>query len=108
MIDAGYLALLLALIQPYVALPPRKKLLANFSDRWVCPASGNFSDPLRGLAYSPFAVIGWASVLADSAGALLIVVLLARAGDSGILRGAAAGPVEAGMPTDRTWERGRC
>jgi hypothetical protein len=32
-----------------------------------------------GLAYSPLPVIGWASVLADSAGALLIVALLGEA-----------------------------
>ena len=32
-----------------------------------------------GLAYSPFSVIGWASVLADSAGALLIAALIAEA-----------------------------
>ena len=31
-----------------------------------------------GLTGSPFAAIGWASVLADSAGALLIIVLIAR------------------------------
>src|SRR5207302_9207882 len=32
-----------------------------------------------GLAHSPFSVIGWASVLADSAGALLIIALLGEA-----------------------------
>src|SRR5580765_4652042 len=78
MTDAGYLALLLALIQSYVALPrKRKKLLAGWfvSGGLLLPV-GIFLIHYVGLAYSPFAVIGWASVLADSAGAVLIIVLL--------------------------------
>src|SRR5258708_4207596 len=59
MIDAGYLALLLA---GGVLLP-----------------AGIFLIHYVGLAGSPFAAIGWASVLADSAGALLILVLIVQA-----------------------------
>jgi len=108
MIDAGYLALLLALMQPYVALSaPNKKLLAKlFSDRWATPAMGNFPYPLCGLDYAPLPVIGWASVLADSAGGLLIVVLLVEGwGFWNYVRGRRAGPVEPELPKDRTWER---
>src|SRR5881394_1870757 len=74
MTDAGYLALLLALVQPFVVLPPkRRKLLAGlFVLGGLCLPVGIFLIHYVGMAYSPFAVIGWASVLADSAGALLI------------------------------------
>ena len=106
MTDAGYLALLLALVQPFVALPPgRKKLLAGlFVTAGLLLPVGIFLIHYVGLAYSPFAVIGWASVLADSAGALLIVVLVAEAyGFWKFLdRG---GTDEPELPADRTWER---
>src|SRR5437763_10069752 len=76
--DAGYLALLLALVQPYVALSNwRKKLLARlFLLGGVLLPIGIFLIHYVGLAYSPSSVIGWASILADSAGALLIVALI--------------------------------
>lgn len=81
MTDAGYMALLLALLQPYVAFPQRTKrlLAALFVTGGVSLPVGIFLIHYVGLAYSPFAVIGWASVLADSAGALLIVVLIGEA-----------------------------
>jgi hypothetical protein len=107
MTDAGYLALLLALIQPYVALPQRrKKLLAGlFILGGLLLSVGIFLIHYVGLAYSPFAAIGWASVLADSAGALLISVLLAEAyGFWRLLHGAGYGG-EPELPNDRTWER---
>jgi hypothetical protein len=108
MIDAGYLALLLALIQPYVAFSaPRKKLLAKlFLTGGLLLPVGIFLIHYVGLAYAPFPVIGWASVLADSAGALLIVVLLVESwGFRNYLRDRSAGPVEPEPPKDRTWER---
>jgi hypothetical protein len=81
MTDAGYLALLLALLQPYVALPAqrRKRLAGLFLAGAVLLPIGIFLIHYVGLAYSPFAVIGWASVLADSAGALLILALVGEA-----------------------------
>jgi hypothetical protein len=81
MIGAGYLALLLALLQPFIAFPhrPRRLLAALFLTGGVLLPVGIFLIHYLGLAYSPFTVIGWASVLADSAGALLIVALLAEA-----------------------------
>jgi hypothetical protein len=81
MIDAGFLALLLALVQPYVVLSRRaKKLMASlFIVGGVLLPVGIFLIHYVGLAYSPFRAIGWASLLADSAGFLLIVVLVAHA-----------------------------
>jgi hypothetical protein len=108
MIDAGYLALLLALIQPYVALSPAsKKLLAKlFLIGGLLLPVGIFLIHYVGLAYSPFPVIGWASVLADSAGALLIAVLIGQAGGCwNYLRSQHAGPVEPELPRERSWER---
>jgi len=107
MTDAGYLALLLALIQPFVALPPRrKKLLAGlFIAGGLLLPVGIFLIHYIGLAYSPFSAIGWASVLADSAGAVLILVLIAEGyGFWLFLRGNDSGR-EPELPADRTWER---
>jgi len=81
MIDAGYLALLLALVQPYIALSrqAKKSLAVLFISGGVLLPVGIFLIHYVGLTGSPFAAIGWASVLADSAGALLIVVLIVQA-----------------------------
>ena len=81
MTDAGYLALILALVQPFIAFTQAtKRVLAGlFLVGGTLLPIGIFLIHYVGLAYSPFAVIGWASVLADSAGALLIVVLVAGA-----------------------------
>jgi hypothetical protein len=81
MIDAGYLAMLLALVQPYIALSRQtKKYLASlFIAGGVLLPVGIFLIHYVGLTDSPFAAIGWASVLADSAGALLILVLTVQA-----------------------------
>jgi len=81
MIDAGYLALLLALVQPYVALSrqAKKSLAVLFIAGGVLLPVGIFLIHYVGLTSSPFAAIGWASVLADSAGALLILVLIVQA-----------------------------
>jgi len=108
MIDAGYLALLLALIQPYVALSAsEKKMLAKlFLIGGLLLPVGIFLIHYVGLAYSPLPVIGWASILADSAGALLIIVLLVEGwGFWKYLRHPRLGPVEPELPKDRTWER---
>jgi len=106
MIDAGYLALLLALIQPCVALPQKfkKRLAGMFIAGGLLLPVGIFLIHYVGLAHSPFAVIGWASVLADSAGAILILVLISEGyGLWKFLRGADTGEPE--LPQDRTWER---
>src|SRR4030081_2128376 len=81
MIDAGYLALLLALMQPYIAIsrPAKKLMAALFIVAGVLLPLGIFLIHYVGLSYSPFRAIGWASVLADSAGTLLIGILIAHA-----------------------------
>jgi hypothetical protein len=107
MIDAGYLALLLALVQPYVGLSAStKRVLAKiFLIGGLLLPIGIFLIHYVGLAYSPFPVIGWASVLADSGGAMLIIVLLIESvGFWNFLR-RRAGPVEPELPKDRSWER---
>jgi hypothetical protein len=80
MIDAGYLALLLALAQPYVLLSDRvrKSLAGLFILAGIFFPVGIFLIHYLGLAGSPFSAIGWASVLADAAGAVLIAILLVQ------------------------------
>jgi hypothetical protein len=75
MIDFGYLALLLALIQPYVALAKRarKRLAIVFIIGAVMLPVSVFSIHYVGLAYSPLTSIGWASILADLGGLLVII-----------------------------------
>src|SRR5208337_3075817 len=77
MIGAGYLSLLLALVQPYIALSrqTKKSLAILFLLGGVLLPVGIFLIHYVGLTGSPFSAIGWASVLADSAGGLLILVL---------------------------------
>jgi hypothetical protein len=77
MIDFGYLALLLALMQPLVALDERwKKRLAWWllAGGIVLPV-GVFLIHYVGLEYSPFADLGWASVVADLGGLLALIAV---------------------------------
>jgi hypothetical protein len=107
MIAAGYLALLLALLQPYVAFGFRKrKILAQlFVAGGLLLPLGIFLIHYIALAYSPFAVIGWASILADSAGALLIAVLILEAwGARRYFLGVRADDAEPVLPPDNSWE----
>jgi hypothetical protein len=79
MIAFGYLALMLAILQPWVALreSTRRKVAWTFLvGAWLLPV-GVFLIHYVGLAYSPLAAIGWASILADFGGALVIVATLA-------------------------------
>jgi hypothetical protein len=106
MIGAGYLALLLALVQPFVVLASgTKKILATaFIAGGALLPIGIFLIHYVGFAYSPFAVIGWASILADSAGAVLIIVLVAEAwGFRNYLRTRRL--AEAALPEDESWSR---
>src|SRR5882762_4459892 len=78
MIAFGYLALMLALLAPWITLSAdTKKWLA-----WVFLCGSGllptcvFLIHYVGLAYSPLKAIGWASILADLGGLLVIVAVL--------------------------------
>ena len=108
MSDAGYLAVLLALVQPYVALggAAKKRLAKLFLVGGVGLPIGIFLIHYVGLAHSPFAAIGWASVLADSSGGLMIVALVGFAwGLWKHFRSKREGTVEPELIRDRSWER---
>jgi hypothetical protein len=79
MIDFGYLALLLALVQPWVAYDEnRKRQLARLFlvGSLVLPI-GVFLIHYVGVAYSPVRAIGWASIFADLGGACVLVATAA-------------------------------
>lgn len=75
----GYLALLLALAQPWVALSSvaKKRLAWLFLFGGILLPVGVFLIHYVGLAYSPLQAIGWASIFADLGG---LFVLLATTG----------------------------
>lgn len=77
MIAFGYIALLLALLQPFIAFSERRRrLLAGIFlfGAWLLPI-GVFLIHYVGLAGSPFAAIGWASVAADFGGLLVAIAV---------------------------------
>ncbi|MCZ6830286.1 MAG: hypothetical protein O7F73_12000 [Gammaproteobacteria bacterium] len=77
-IHMGYIALLLAMLQPWVALSAaakRRVAWLYIVSAALLPVS-IFSIYYVGLAYSPLSHIGWGSILADLFGALLAVALL--------------------------------
>jgi hypothetical protein len=78
MIGFGYLALLVALLQPYVMFSESvKKFLAKlFLLGAILLPVGVFLIHYVGMAGSPFAAIGWASVFADFGGFLVWVACL--------------------------------
>ena len=77
-IHMGYIALLLAMLQPWVALSPR----VRHRTAWLfilCAAlmpPAIFTIHYVGLAYSPLQDIGWASIFADLFGALLALAMV--------------------------------
>jgi hypothetical protein len=79
MIGFGYLALMLAILEPWVALrdSTRKKVAWVFLfGAWLLPV-GVFLIHYVGLTYSPFEAIGWASIFADFGGVLVILATVA-------------------------------
>ncbi len=82
MIDFGYLALMLAILQPWIALSDSaKRLLAwlFLAGAGVLPV-GVFLIHYVGLAYSPLQAIGWASIFADLGGLFVLLATLAYLG----------------------------
>jgi heme/copper-type cytochrome/quinol oxidase subunit 4 len=78
MIGFGYLALMIALLAPWIALSAEtKKRLAWL---FLCGAGllpiCVFLIHYVGLAYSPLKALGWASIFADTGGLLVIVAVL--------------------------------
>lgn len=79
MIGFGYLALFLAILEPWLALTieTKRRLAWTFLlGAWLLPV-GVFLIHYVGLAYSPLQSIGWASILADFGGLLVLGVTLA-------------------------------
>jgi hypothetical protein len=79
MIDFGYLALLLAILQPWVGFADssKKKIAWIFLiGAWLLPV-GVYLIHYVGLAGSPLKAIGWASVAADLGGLLVLLATLA-------------------------------
>jgi hypothetical protein len=77
MIHMGYLALLLAILQPYIRFASRQKLQLAWLyilSTFLLPPS-IFAIYYVGLAFSPLEHIGWASILADLFGFLLGVAV---------------------------------
>lgn len=96
-INFGYLALLLALAQPYVALS--RTLKKGFAQLFLIGAvmlpPAVFAIHYVGLAFSPLTSIGWASVFADLGGLLIIIACIAQF--VGLFRYAAGShPVDSG------------
>ena len=106
MIGFGYIALLLALLQPVVAFSESaKKILAKLfvAGATLLPV-GVFLIHYVGLAGSPFAAIGWASVFADFGGFLVCVVCVCEL--AGLLKGIRApriAPVPDALLAARSW-----
>jgi hypothetical protein len=78
MIDFGYLALMLAILQPWIAFSDdtkRRLALIFLAGAGVLPV-GVFLIHYVGLAYTPLQSIGWASIFADFGGLLVLIVTL--------------------------------
>lgn len=78
MIDFGYLALLLAILQPWVGLSEsaKKRVAWIFLFGAGLLPVGVFLIHYVGLAYAPLPFIGWASVFADFGGLLALLATL--------------------------------
>ncbi|HSM85426.1 MAG TPA: hypothetical protein VLT16_04720 [Candidatus Limnocylindrales bacterium] len=78
LIGFGYLALMLALAQPWVALSEvaKKRLAWLFLFGGISLPVGVFLIHYVGLAFSPLKAIGWASIFADFGGFLVVLATL--------------------------------
>jgi hypothetical protein len=105
MIAFGYMALMLAILQPWVALTENAKKKAGcifLFGAWLLPI-GVFLIHYVGLAYSPLAAIGWASIFADFGGALVIgATIVCLLGIARHFRQAHRGPLQDRLLEDRS------
>jgi hypothetical protein len=78
MIDFGYLALMLAILQPWIAFreSTKQRLAWLFLTGAILLPVGVFLIHYVGLVYSPSQSIGWASIFADLGGLLVLVATL--------------------------------
>ena len=78
MIDFGYLSLMLAILQPWIAFSDaaKRRLAWIFLVGAGLLPVGVFLIHYVGLAYSPLQSIGWASVFADFGGLLVLIATL--------------------------------
>jgi len=79
MVDFGYLALLLAIVQPWVAFAEKTKRCWGWvflAGAWLLPV-GVFCIHYVGLGYSPLRAIGWASIFADLGGGCVLLATAA-------------------------------
>lgn len=79
LIGFGYLALMLAVLQPWIALSARtrQRLAWLFLVGGVLLPVGVFLIHYVGLAHSPLQAIGWASIFADLGGLFVLVATVA-------------------------------
>ena len=106
MIGFGYIALLVALLQPYVAFSEGlKRFLAKlFVLGALLLPVGVFLIHYVGMVGSPFAAIGWASVFGDFGGFLVWVVCLYElAGLAKYFRAQPAVQASDELFSDRSW-----
>lgn len=104
-IDFGYLALMLAILQPWVEFSEafKKKIAWVFLFSAALLPVGVFLIHYVGLAYSPLKAIGWASIFADFGGLLVIVVTFSfLAGLWKHFRGQPSVPSDR-LSKDRSW-----
>ena len=105
MIDFGYLALILAILQPWIAFEEKAK--RGFAWIFLAGAAllpvGVFLIHYVGLAHSPLQTIGWASIFADFGGLLAILATLGfLLGLVNHFRSHAPAPVKDGLLSDRS------
>jgi len=74
-IGFGFLALMLAIVQPWIALPEQaqRRLAWLLLGGGIVLPVGVFLIHYVGLAYSPLSAIGWASIVADAGGVLVMI-----------------------------------
>ena len=105
MIGFGYLAMLLAILYPWIRLSEAasRRLAAMLIAGGVVLPVGVFAIHYVGLTYSPLESIGWASIIADAGG--LLVVLACAGFLAGLWRGWRSDepPAEDALLADRSW-----